>query len=68
LVRLRILLFSSVADRMPTKISFLTFFKQFFCLFLFELHLLQFSKIKSQKEITKYLVEIKVFFTLLLVD
>ncbi len=48
-IRIWILLFSSVADNMPTKIKYF----EFFCLLLFEgTHLHQFSKIKSQKEVT----------------
>jgi hypothetical protein len=69
-IRIRILFFSSVADKMQQKISF--FVSKFFCLLLYEgtctmyiVH--QSSKIKNQKR-SKKVVEIKVFLTFLLVN
>jgi hypothetical protein len=57
--------FSSAADKMPTKNNF---FQKLFAYYLLKVHLHQDSKKKSQKEVTKYLVvEIKVFLTFLLV-
>jgi hypothetical protein len=49
---IRILLFLSVAFKIPTKISF---FPKVFCLLLFVLHLHQSTKIASHKEVTKQL-------------
>jgi hypothetical protein len=47
--------------KMPTKNNF---FKKIFCLLLFEGTCTSFSKIKSQKEVTKQYLEIKIFLTL----
>jgi hypothetical protein len=49
-IRLRILLFSSVTFKMPTKIIF--FSLKFLCLLLSEGIFTQFFKDKSQKEVT----------------
>ncbi len=46
---IRILLFSSLTFKMPTKNYFLFFIFYFFCLLLLKVHLHHFSKIKSQK-------------------
>ncbi len=54
LIRIRILLFSSVADKQPTK-------NMFFAYYFLKVHLHQSSKIKSQKKLQKE--EIKVFLT-----
>jgi hypothetical protein len=50
-VRIRILLFLSLNFKMPTKNLYLL--KSFLCLLLFEGTWTAFSKIKSQKEVTK---------------
>ncbi len=49
-IRVRILLFSSVADKMPTKIKF--FFKVYFAYYFLKVHLHKFLQKNSQKEVT----------------
>ncbi len=50
MIRIRILLFSSLTFKMPTKNNF---FKQFFVPIFFKAHVHHFSMIKSQKESQK---------------
>ncbi len=60
-IRIRLLLFSSVADKMPTKKKF----SNFFCLpyYFLKVHLHQSSNIKKVKKRSHKIVEIKGFLT-----
>jgi hypothetical protein len=51
-LRNRILLFSSVVAKMPSKRR--CYFSKFFADYFLKVHLHQSSKIKSKKEVTKY--------------
>jgi hypothetical protein len=59
---LRILLFSSVAFKIPTKNIFI--FQNFLAYFFVKVHLHHSLKIKSHKEVTNSTVLIKVFLTI----
>jgi hypothetical protein len=64
-IRIRLLLFSSMADNMPTKISF---FQIFFAYYFSKVHLHQSSKIKVKKAKNGRKYKSRFFFIFLLVD